>query len=81
MGTHKNTAEVIDLVRGLLRDPLTFPLGLQPNLMPDLFMPCFHHQLSLDFLRLRAEHPQSFLSLEGPHFPGAAPLSHKLIFS
>lgn len=69
--------DVTDLVRGLLRDPLTFLLGLHSNLVPDLFMPRFHHHLSLDFLRLRAEHPQSFLSLEGPYFPGAASLSHK----
>lgn len=62
-GTHENAIDVIDL----LRDPFTSPLGLQSNLMPDLFMPCFHH-LSLDFLRPRAEHPQPFLSLEGPVF-------------
>lgn len=63
MGTRENAVEVTDLVRGLVRDPLTFPLGLQSNLMPDLFTPCFCHHLSRDYPRLRAEHPQPFLSL------------------
>lgn len=68
MGTHENAVDVIDLVRDLLRDPLIFPLGLQSNLMPHLFMPCFHHHHCLDFLKVKAEHPQPFLSLEGPTF-------------
>lgn len=75
MGIHEDAVDAIHLVRGLLTDPLTFPLGLQLNLMSYLFVSCFHHSLSLDFLRPRAEHPQTLLSLEGPHFPGAACLS------